>query len=231
MPSRLADLAQRLARHHALDRLREVEQRHHRRAPVRVRVARHDRRRASSEHGRLEHGHQRSTPPITGSSDAIAAIDVGDEVALDHRRGSAWRFTNEGSRIFTRYGPVTAVGHDVDTRARRAATRRRCRPRPRAPATPCVTILKWWIRASIDSSMMWRRYAGSLPIPSGPDRQLRRPARPSGPRSSPGPAFLEPFQRLLGRSSATRASPSSRTRYRAYASASVRVGTSKSNVS
>src|SRR5262249_23750885 len=107
-PEELADLAERVLRHHPVDRLREVEQRHDRGALAGRRVASHDRARVverpSFEHPlALAPPHQRSPPPITGSSEAIAGM-MSAISAPSIRSGTACRFTNEGSRIFTRYG-------------------------------------------------------------------------------------------------------------------------------
>ena len=65
-----------------------------------LRIAGHDRPRVL-EHVALEHRHQRSTPPITGSIDAFAATESATRYP-SIIAGSAWRFTNDGSRIFTR---------------------------------------------------------------------------------------------------------------------------------
>src|SRR4029077_6723429 len=97
-----ADLAERVPRHGALDGLRQVQQRHHRRSAMRVRIARHDDVGILTD-GPLEHGHQRSTPPRTGSSDATEAT-VSAPRYPSMMAGSAWRLTNDGSRILTRYG-------------------------------------------------------------------------------------------------------------------------------
>ena len=56
--------------------------------------------------------HHRSTPPITGSIDATAEIDVGDHAALTHRRH---RLQVRERRIAVVHpvGPGAAVGHHV----------------------------------------------------------------------------------------------------------------------
>ena len=92
-----------------------------------------------------------------------------------------------GSRMWTRYGrvppslttmqPCSPLGCSVAAYTWPAGTRK-----------PSVTILKWWINASIDSPMMWRMWSRELPLPV----DCRWPAAPatrsSCPRPSPGPA-------------------------------------------
>src|SRR5207244_2571658 len=82
-----------------LDGLREVEQRHDRGALPTGRIAGDDRARLIHDCA-LEDGHQRSTPPNTGSIEAMAAMvsAISDPSTMF---GVACRFTNEGSRILT----------------------------------------------------------------------------------------------------------------------------------
>src|SRR6266511_1558957 len=95
-------LLQSLAGHPALHRLHQVQERHDGRALPAVRIPGQDALGIRPEL-RREHRHQRSTPPMTGSTLAMAAMTSATRPpsTID---GTAWRLTNEGSRIRTRYG-------------------------------------------------------------------------------------------------------------------------------
>ena len=77
------------------------------------------------------------------------------------------RLTKLGSRKWTRYGrvppsdtawqPISPRGASMAAYAWPAGTRK-----------PSVTILKWWISASMDSPMMCRMCSAELPWPSAP---------------------------------------------------------------
>src|SRR6266508_2548354 len=101
-PQEIGHLLQALAGDAALVRLHQVQERHDGRALPAWGVPGQDPFGIRPELGR-EHRHQRSTPPMTGSTLAMAAITSATRPpsTMD---GTAWRLTNEGSRIRTRYG-------------------------------------------------------------------------------------------------------------------------------
>src|SRR5688572_9768786 len=99
-PQDLGDLPHPLAGHVALLRLDQVEEREQRRSWVGI--PRHQRLGFRPKLLR-EHGHQRSTPPITGSTLATEATTSATRPPRTIS-GNAGRLQKEGSRTRTRYG-------------------------------------------------------------------------------------------------------------------------------
>src|SRR5215469_10936992 len=114
----------------------------------------------------LTERHYLSTPPITGSMDAIAGI-TSASMPPSHITATACRWWNEGSRMCARYGrvppslttwqPSSPLADSIGTYACPTGTR-----------NPSVTSLKWWIRPSMDWPMMCAMCSGDGPMPSGP---------------------------------------------------------------
>src|SRR6185437_3915814 len=114
----------------------------------------------------LTERHYLSTPPITGSIDAIAGI-TSARLPPSHSTETACKWWNEGSRMCARYGRVvpslttwqasSPLGDSMGTYAWPAGTRK-----------PSVTSLKWWMSASMDWPMMCAMCSGDGPRPSGP---------------------------------------------------------------
>src|SRR4029078_7356705 len=107
-----------------------------------------------------------STPPITGSMLAIATI-TSATMPPSLITLVAWRLVNDGSRKCARNGlvppsettcaPSSPRGDSIGTYTWPGGSR-----------NPSWTSVKWWIRASIDSPMMWRMWSRLLPMPSLP---------------------------------------------------------------
>src|ERR1700756_4720371 len=146
--------------------LHQVQQRQH--CGPRPRVPSGDLRGVRLQPGQrfLTEWHYRSTPPITGSMDAIAGI-TSARLPPSHSTETACKWWNEGSRRCARYGmvppslttwqPSSPLGDSIGTYACPAGTRK-----------PSVTSLKWWRRASMDWPMMCAMCSGDGPRPSGP---------------------------------------------------------------
>src|SRR5215475_5979094 len=110
--------------------------------------------------------HYLSTPPITGSMLATAAM-TSATMPPSHITDTACRFVNDGSRKCTRYGlvPPSLTAWQPSSPRGDSTAAYTC---PAGTRKPSVTSLKWWMRASIDWPMMWAMWAGEFPRPSVP---------------------------------------------------------------
>src|SRR6185436_888903 len=141
----LADLPECVLGHHPVDRLGQIEQRHDRGARTGWRVPVDDppcvvQGGAGEHRAAPSRRHQRSTPPITGSIEAIAGM-MSAISAPSIRSGTACRLTNDGSRMCTRYGrwlPSDTTYIPSSPRGASTVTY----TSPGGTSTPCVTILK-----------------------------------------------------------------------------------------
>src|SRR5690625_4508423 len=110
-------------------------------------------------------GH-RSTPPITGSSEATATT-TSETMLPSHMAGTACRLLNDGSRKCARQGRVPPSETTCTPSSPRGASIASY-TWPAGTRNPSVTILKWWIKASMDSPMMCLMCSSELPCPSPP---------------------------------------------------------------
>src|SRR6185369_17430609 len=163
-PQRLGAERDALGRDVALLGLDQVQQRQQRRAGLPLGVARDDLLRAQCK--LLGERHQRSHPPMTGSSEAPPAMTsaMSPPSAM---AGIACRLTKLGSRKCTRYGRVPPSETACAASSPRGPSMATY-TWPGGTRKPSVTSLKWWMSDSIDWPMIFATCSSELPSPSAP---------------------------------------------------------------